>query len=58
MLFLSCFVMLSCTRADLLARVAKVREKSGNDIFSQGNLKEMKKVIEKSGNFKIFLKRC
>ena len=48
-------------------RVATVREKvlenekfsrSGNYIFSQGNLKKMKKVTEKSGNFKIFLKRC
>ena len=36
----------------------QVREKSGYYIFSQGNLKKMKKVMEKSGNFKIFLKRC
>ena len=36
----------------------QVREKSGNYIFSQGNLKKMKKVMQKSGNFKIFLKRC
>ena len=36
----------------------QVREKSGNYIFSQGNFKKMKKVMEKSGNFKIFLKRC
>ena len=35
----------------------QVREKSGNYIFSQGNFKKMKKVMEKSGNFKIFLKR-
>ena len=28
-----------------------------NYIFSQGNLKKMKKVMEKSGNFKIFLKK-
>ena len=33
--------------------------KSGNYIFSQGNLKKKKKKVrEKSGNFKIFLKRC
>ena len=30
---------------------------SGNYIFSQGNLKEMKKVMEKSGNFKFFPKK-
>ena len=30
----------------------QVREKSGNFIFSQGNLENMKKVMEKSGNFK------
>ena len=35
----------------------QVREKSGNYIFSQGNLNKMKKVMEKSGNFKIFLKK-
>ena len=28
------------------------REKSGNFFFSQGNLEKMKKVMEKSGNFK------
>ena len=39
-------------------KIFQVREKSGNYIFSQGNLKKMKKVLEKSGNFKIFLKRC
>ena len=32
----------------------QVREKSGNFIFSQGNLEKMKKVMEKSGNFKNF----
>ena len=36
----------------------QVREKSGNYIFSQGNLKKMKKVMEKSGSFKILLKGC
>ena len=36
----------------------QVREKSWNFIFSQGNLEKMKKVMEKSGNFKIFLKGC
>ena len=36
----------------------QVREKSGNYIFSQGNLKKNEKVMEKSGNFKMFLKRC
>ena len=30
----------------------QVREKSGNFIFSQGNLEQMKKVMEKSGNLK------
>ena len=30
----------------------QVREKSGNFIFSQGNLEKLKKVMEKSGNFK------
>ena len=40
-------------------KIFQVREKSGNYIFSQGNLKKkMKKVMEKSGNFKFFLKRC
>ena len=35
----------------------QVREKSGNFIFSQGNLEKIKKkVMEKSGNFKIFKK--
>ena len=34
------------------------KEKSGNYIFSQGNYKKMKNIMEKSGNFKIFLKRC
>ena len=34
----------------------QVREKSGNFIFSQGNLEKMKKVMEKSGNFKDFKK--
>ena len=34
----------------------QVREKSGNIIFSQGNLEIMKKVREKSGNFKNFKK--
>ena len=34
----------------------QVREKSGNFIFSQGNLEKMKKVMEKSGNFKNFKK--
>ena len=29
----------------------QVREKSGKYIFSQGNSKKMKKVMEKSGNF-------
>ena len=35
----------------------QVREKSGNFIFSQGNLEKMKKVMEKSGNFKNFEKK-
>ena len=39
-------------------KIFQVREKSGNYIFSQGNLKKMKKVVEKSENFKILLKRC
>ena len=30
----------------------QIWEKSGNFIFSQGNLEKMKKVMEKSGNFK------
>ena len=30
----------------------QVREKSGNFIFSQGNLEGMKKVMEKSGNLR------
>ena len=30
----------------------QVKEKSGNFIFSQGNLEKLKKVMEKSGNFK------
>ena len=34
----------------------QVREKSGIFIFSQGNLEKMKKVREKSGNFKNFKK--
>ena len=34
-----------------------VQGKSGNYIFSQGNFKKMK-GMEKSGNFKFFLKRC
>ena len=34
----------------------QVREKSRNFIFSQGNLEKMKKVMEKSGNFKNFKK--
>ena len=34
----------------------QVREKSGNFIFSQGNLEKMKKVIKKSWNFKNFKK--
>ena len=34
----------------------QVRVKSGNFIFSQGNLEKMKKVMEKSGNFKNFKK--
>ena len=33
----------------------KVREKSGNFIFSQGYLEKMKKVMEKSGNLKKLL---
>ena len=33
--------------------IFQVREKSGNYVFSQGNLKKMKKVMEKSGNLKI-----
>ena len=36
----------------------QVREKSGNFIFSQGNLEKLKKVREKSGKFKIFQKSC
>ena len=36
----------------------QVREKSGNFIFSQGNLEKMKKVIEKSGNLKKFKKNA
>ena len=35
----------------------QVREKSGNFIFSQGNLEKMKKVMEKSGNFKNLKKK-
>ena len=35
----------------------QVREKSGNFIFSQGSLEKMKKVMEKSGNFKNFKKK-
>ena len=34
----------------------RVKEKSGNFIFSQGNLEKMKKVMEKSWNFKNFKK--
>ena len=34
----------------------QVREKSGNFIFSHGNLEKMKKVLEKSVNFKNFKK--
>ena len=30
----------------------QVRKKSGNFIFSHGNLEKTKKVMEKSGNFK------
>ena len=53
-----------CVCVSVKYRVATVREKvlenekSGDYIFSQGNLKKMKKVMEKSGNSKIFLKRC
>ena len=36
------------------SRSGKVRELH----FQSGKLKKMKKVREKSGNFKIFLKRC
>ena len=32
----------------------QVSEKSGNFIFSQGNLEKMKKNMEKSRNFKNF----
>ena len=40
-------------------KISRSGKKSGNNIFSQGNLKKnAKKVMEKSGNFKIFLKRC
>ena len=35
----------------------QVREKSGNFIFSQGNLGKMKKVMEKSGKFKNLTKK-
>ena len=35
----------------------QVREKSGNFIFTQGNLEKMKKVMEKSGNFKNLKKK-
>ena len=34
----------------------QVMEKSGNFIFSQGNLEKMKEVREKSGNFNNFKK--
>ena len=34
----------------------QVSEKSGNFIFSQGNVAKMKKVMEKSGNLKNFQK--
>ena len=37
-------------------KMFQVREKSGNFIFSQGNLEKMKKVKEKSGNFNNFKK--
>ena len=36
----------------------QVREKSGSFIFSQGNLEKMKKVMEKSENFKNLKKNC
>ena len=32
--------------------------RSGNFVFSQGNMEKMKKVMEKLGNFKIFQKSC
>ena len=46
-------------REKILENEKKFRSgKSESFIFRQGNLEKMKKVVEKSGNFKIFNKSC
>ena len=52
-------VRVATVRENILENKKKiqVREKSGNFIFSQGNLEKMKKVMEKSGKIKVFPKK-
>ena len=58
-LFAPLFLRVATVRENILENKKKsqVREKSGNFIFSQGNLEKMKKVMEKSGKIKVFPKK-